>query len=259
MKRKLGIVIDFIENYTPCETLKMIKKYGFETFFTGLYDDESLSQISKTAKELDLEFEFIHAPWDYINDMWTADEDPEIFKKIEECILQASKYGVGGVIVHVSSGYYPPKVCDKGFDRYDRLVSLAKEKGVKIGFENLRTIGHLTCVIERYVNEDHVGFCFDSGHSYCYTEKPIPWLDLYGKKTIYTHIHDNMGKTTYTKEDKHLLPFEGIIDFKYIMDKLNEYDYKGSIMIESLEALSQYKGEEFIKEAYIRGQKLLNL
>ena len=179
MDRKLGFYVNCINSAKPWETLRVGKSLGFQTFFTTDYDDETLSKLKNTADELDMQFEFIHAPWGDINDMWTADEDPEIFNGIEKCIRQASKYGADGIIIHVSSGYHPPKICDKGLKRYDRLIALAKELGVNVAFENLRKIGNVAYMMERYEDEPHVGFCYDTGHAHCYTEKSIPWLDLF--------------------------------------------------------------------------------
>lgn len=256
MDRKLGLYLGCIKTDKQWETLRVANSIGFKSFFTGLYDDQSLEMLKSTADELGMEFEFIHSPWNGINDMWTADTDPEIYFEIKKTIAQAKKYGAGGIIIHVSSGYYPPQICDKGLDRYDRLVAYAKECGVNIAFENLRKIGNVAYMMQRYEKESHVGFCFDTGHAYCYTEKRIPWLEIFGDKLMYTHFHDNYGKTGENVEDKHLLPFEGIIDYQSIIDKLDEYDYKGSIMLESIDENSAFKGEDFIKEAFERATKI---
>ena len=256
MNRKLGINVDCIKNDKLWQNLYVIKDAGFESFFAQDYDDETLTNLSKVADELGLDFEFIHGPWRGINSLWTADEDPELYFEILECIRQAHKYGVGGIILHVSSGYTPPEICDKGLKRYDAIINLAKELGVKVAFENLRKVGNVIYLMDRYSNEDNVVFCYDFGHAFCYTDKRTPWLDLIGNKTVYTHIHDNFGKTGEENEDLHLLPFEGLIDYQSIIDKLDEYDYKGSLMLEVFDINNEKKGKDFIFEAYKRLKKI---
>ena len=259
MIRKIGINADCIKTENLWENLKTVKDAGFDCFFTLTYDDQTICKVADTAKVLGLDYEFIHAPWKDINDMWTSENDPGIFFEMENCIKIAKKYGIGGVIIHASSGYHPPEVCDRGLCRYDRLVAFAKSLDIKIAFENLRKIGNLCCLIDRYEEEEHVGFCYDFGHAHCYMEKDVPWMDLFGRKTLYTHIHDNFGKTGVENEDIHVLPFEGNIDYKRIMTKLDEYEYKGSIMLEVSDVNSQYKGKDLIYEAYKRAIKLINL
>ena len=156
MDRKIGLYLGCINSQKQLETLNEIKEIGFNSFFTCLYDDDSLEKLKKTTDETKMTFEFIHSPWIGINDMWTSIEDPSIYFEIKKTITQAKKYGAGGIIIHVSSGYYPPQICDKGLERYDRLVAYAKECGVNIAFENLRKIGNLAYMMQRYETEPHL-------------------------------------------------------------------------------------------------------
>ena len=260
MERKLGIVSECIIGEEPIDTLDRIKKAGFETFFTGRIDEPTVSALVNKADKLGLECEFIHAPFKGINYMWTPGVDYlPVYNGMKESIDTASKCGIKTVITHVSSGWHPPQVCDIGLSRYDALVEYAISKNVILAFENLRKLGNLACLMERYENVENVKFCYDCGHEHCYTAI-VPFLDFYGKKIICTHIHDNHGRDWSRPEedtDEHLLPFDGTVDYKLMMQKLDKADYRGSLMLEVFNAKYQYMTpDEFIADCYARIKKI---
>ena len=80
---------------------------------------------------------------------------------MKESIDTAANNGIGMVITHVSSGWNPPPVNDLGLSRFDKLVLYAKERGITLAFENLRLLGNLACLVDRYEKEENVRFCFD--------------------------------------------------------------------------------------------------
>lgn len=263
MERKLGIVCDCIIDEPSIITLDRMKDVGFETFFTGLIDIESVSALKNKADKLNLEFEFIHAPFKGINYMWTPGLDYlPIFNGMKESIDSAAECGVKTVITHVSSGWNAPQVCDIGLARYDTLVEYAMRKNVNLAFENLRKLGNLACLMDRYDNIENVTFCYDCGHEHCYTAL-VPFLDFYGKKLSCTHIHDNHGRDWNNPNadgDEHLLPFEGTVDYKLMMDKLNKVGYTGSLMLEVFNTnYSSMSPDEFLRDCYARIKKISKL
>lgn len=259
MERKFGLICNETEG-TDRVSLELLKKYGFSCFFSDLYDLESVFALRKKADELDLEYEFIHGPFKGINDMWTSEETPEIYNELIKSIDAASAAKVKSVIIHVSSGWNAPKVNDLGLSRYDALVEYAREKGVILAFENLRKLGNLACLMDRYENCDNVAFCYDCGHEHCYTVT-VPYAELFGNRFLCTHIHDNFGLPGKGLDgDRHLLPFDGDIDYKKMMDRLNAIGYKGSLMLEVfLELYPNMQAEEFVKTAYERIEKISKL
>ena len=228
MKRKLGIPATCICGAEAIDTLDKIKAHGFDCFFTGVKDLEYSVKLKEKSVKLGLDYEFIHAPWNGINEIWTAKETPQIYKDFIYSIDVASKAEVKTIILHLSSGEDAPCVSDIGFKRFDDLVEYANKKDVVLAIENQRKLGNLSCILERYEKTPNVGFCFDNGHEHCFTEN-IPFLDFYANRVICTHIHDNFGKKS---GDVHLLPFDGNYDFEVMMNRLNQVEYKGSLMLE---------------------------
>lgn len=263
MERKLGIVASCLHGVSERDALEKIRAAGFETFFTGSYKNDDVRAIKQRADELGLEYEFIHAPFRNINQMWTAGMGYlEVFDYMKESIDAAANNGIKYVITHVSSGWNPPAVNDLGLARYDEIVLYAKEKGVVLAFENLRLLGNLACLVDRYEKLDNVRFCFDCGHEHCYT-KTVSMMDVFTTKVCCTHIHDNCGRALEDKVndfDQHLLPFDGSYNYEKMMRKLDEYGYAGSLMLEvGQNSRSDYLAmshEEFLATAYERIKKI---
>lgn len=263
MKRKLGIMAHCLQDIDVIDALEKIKNAGFETFFTSSFGSVSkTAAIKKRADELGLTYEFIHAPFHGINEMWMPGLGYlTMFNAMKQSIDEAAENGIPYVITHVSSGWNPPQVNDLGLSRYDDIVLYAQKRGVIIAFENLRLLGNLACLIQRYEHMDNVKFCFDNGHEHCYT-KTINWLDIFTTKTCCTHIHDNMGRPFDDKAndfDQHLLPFDGTYNYEKMMRKLDEYGYAGSLMLEVWQNTPEYQAmshEEFLATCYERIKKI---
>lgn len=99
-------------------------------------------------------------------------------------------------------------------------------------------------------------------------------LGLYGDKLFGTHINDNLGirdfngKTTW-HDDLHLLPFDGMADWQYNVDRLKKCGYKGILTFElnndskpnrhENDKYAKMPIEEYIAEAYARACKIANM
>ena len=263
MKRELGIISSCIKGLDEADALDYIRDAGFSTFFSSenATDMQSVTKIRKKADALGLRYEFLHAPFKGVNAMWTDEAiSYPFFQSILNAIDAASENGVPAIIMHVSSGWHPPQINDLGLSRYDKVVEYGEKKGVIIAFENLRKVGNHAYLMQRYEDNKFVAYCFDNGHEHCYTET-VPYLDLFGKKLLCTHLHDNFGRPAVkeTDGDLHLLPFDGNYDFKKMMRKMDEYGYTGTLMLETgnwNERYADIPPEKFLQTAYERIKKI---
>ena len=262
MERKLGIMANCLEGVSAYDALDKIKEAGFEAFFTNDYKLDDVKKIKEKADMLGLSYDFIHAPFYSINQMWTSGMGYlEVMSYMKESIDSASVCGIPYVITHVSSGWNPPAVCDMGLARYDELVLYAKERNVTLAFENLRLLGNLTCLMDRYEKMDNVKFCFDCGHEHCYT-KTVNMMDVFTTRVCCTHIHDNFSRKLEDRVgdfDLHLLPFDGTYDYEKMMRKLDEYNYGGTLMLEVWQNNDEYKKMshmDFLRTCYERILKI---
>ena len=266
MKRKLGIIAEYTEKSSPIANLDAIKGEGFDCFFSKNTDIKTISELKNKAEKIGLDFEFIHGPFGMnapINPMWQDSQDYKITSDAyKQTIDNASECGVGGVIMHVSSGWTPPALSEIGLERFYEIAEYAKFKKVILAFENQRMPEYLKAVFEKVKNNPFVFFCYDCGHVNCFTPE-YPIMKTFGSLIKYTHFHDNFGKVNLVKDDLHILPFDGNNDFEKIINELDEFDYTGSIMLETVD--TNYKESDFsnqndfIKEAFKRATRLNEL
>ncbi len=242
MKRKLGINTECLGGHgiSPADALEMAHRQGFEAFFTGTLEPTVVAELRRRGEEYGMDFEFIHAPFRGVNAMWRAGmEYLKIMDEMKGTIDLAAVNGVPTVICHVSSGWNAPGVCDIGLARFDELVLYARERGVTVAFENIRVVGNLAMLVDRYEGMDNVAFCLDVGHEHGYT-KTVSWFDIFTTRVIGTHIHDNHGRALEDKTcnpDEHLLPFDGTCRYEPLIRKMDQYGYTGSLMLEVFDSV----------------------
>ena len=273
MKRKLGIPSGCVRGYTEAGAIRLIREAGFDCVFTGYISVKEVGAIKNECEKQGIELEFLHAPFRvtgnggstvYCNEFWRSDLTYlPLCNDIIECIDTAGEVGVDTVMMHVSGGWYAPPITEKGLSRFDAVVEHALRRGVRLGFENTRNIGNLAAIMERYENLPEVGFCYDCGHEHCYTEN-VRFLDLFGRRTFCTHIHDNLGKDKtdpLLDADYHWLPFEGDIDYREMIDLMDRYDYRGSLMLEVYQygRFAELRAEEFLAICYERIKRIGDL
>lgn len=265
MHYKFGIISECLPGIAPVDALPKIREAGFDCFFTGRYHLEDVMALRHRADEVGLEFETIHAPFSGINRMWLAGMSYlGIYEQMKESIDSAAEAGVPTVVLHLSSGWGAPEICDLGLARFDELVVHAAHRGVTLAFENLRKIGNLAYIADRYEGMDNVRFCYDWGHEHCYT-KTVDWMDIFCRRVACTHIHDNLGRGEEKAGDPdlHLLPFDGNLDYAHVMRKLEEYGYRGPLTLEVgagvTEEYEKMTPEAFLAECYARLERISKL
>ena len=242
MERKLGIFAECLRGVSATEALPLLKKAGFTCYSTHRYEDD-LKELVEIGNELGIECDSVHAPFrftdTYCNDMW---KDCAGFEKMNESYLRsidsAAECGVPYVVIHFMANLKIPKISDMGLARFDAIVDYAKQKGVTVAFENMIRVGPLAYAVDRYENHPNVAYCYDFGHAHCYSgyayDPDIEWLDIMQDRVVTTHVHDNNGfiPNADYEMDFHMVPFDGNLDYQKVMKKLDEYNYRGALVME---------------------------
>ncbi len=276
---RLGINLDLKldgEIRTWEERLLAAKRAGFEAFFVCWDDQEGISEqcraLAALAKQEHMIFHGIHAPWVGVDTLWEPEEKTEyVVQKQIDCVRLCAELNVPTMIIHPYIGfdreYRPTK---EGIQNYARIVAVAEELGVKLAFENVEGEVYLAEIFKQLGDSPAVGLCWDTGHAQCYNEgRDIPGLYANGK-LFFTHFNDNLGRTGegYTwKDDAHLLPYDGIVNWNGVMKRLEKAGYEGDVLMFELTAKSKpgrethkkYEGmsfEEFIAECYARAKRV---
>ena len=258
------------------EQIRLLKKTGFEGFFTPWKKEYPVNEWAALARELGMIYQSIHAPFGGVADLWRSDKEKAQAAENEliDCIHSCSENGVGLMISHCYIGFDGNvDITEEGLSRYGRIIDEAERCGVNIAFENTEGEEYLFALLDRYGDRKNVGFCLDTGHEMCYNfGKNL--LEFFGDKLIATHINDNLGIKDYNgkifwHDDLHLLPFDGIRDWKETADRFRKCGYKGILTFELCKSSKPDRHEndkydrmpleEYFAEAYGRACRFASM
>ncbi len=112
----------------------------------------------------------------------------------------------------------------------EETVALAAAVGVRVAIEvipnDLSSPNALVDLIEEQVEELDAGICLDYGHAHLMGDLGEAIESMSGH-LLTTHVHDNHGR-----EDEHLVPFAGTIDWDAAMMATQKIGYDGMLMLE---------------------------
>lgn len=243
------------KDVTPFETIDAIKKSGFNKVFVQWFDRDwnpsQQEQVDYILKN-NLEIIFAHLGYEDINNIWLDNEEGDLLiQKYKNDIKTCKENNINMVIMHLTNRSQAPKYNHIGLKRIKEIVDYAKSLNVKVAFENTKIKGYLEYVLNN-IDNDNVGFCFDSGHFHAHFKDEFNF-ELVKDKIFAVHLHDNDMSA-----DQHLIPFDGTINWENIIHKLKESNYDGPITLE-LCYRNEYLNmtiEEFYKKGYEIAQKL---
>ncbi len=226
-KQRIGI--SFAKSYDLAigEILQIIKNVGFDGISPVWKSGAELADIVEIAEKLGLEVQSLHAPFAKAADMWSREENvllpakTELKRVIDDCV----KFHIPVVVAHVWIGFdYKFDMNSLYYENFEEIVGYAKEHNVKIAFENTEGIEYLRALMAHFKGDETVGFCWDSGHEMCYNYSEDLLAEV-GDRLMMTHLNDNLGISRFDgkihwTDDLHLLPFDGIADWDYNIQRL---------------------------------------
>lgn len=273
--RKICLGLSKQEATPLTQQLQVLKDTGFDGFFVVWDTRLDMDSLRQKAVELDMPFQSIHAPWDRSADLWRQDEPKAQLgvQELKDCIDVCVRCGAPVMVAHVFIGFKEHDPTPLGLVRYGQVIDYAREKGIKIAFENTEGEEYLDMLMEHFQGDEAVGFCWDSGHEMCYNRSRDLLAD-YGDHLICTHLNDNLGVCDPSGriswlDDLHLLPFDGVADWQKIADRLQKCGFSGELTFE-LSRFSKpgrnennsYKAmpyEAYIKEVFDRACRVAEL
>ena len=225
-----------------------------ETDFFNLCEDEFI-RVLEGQKALfsshGLEVSQAHAPW-----RTPKDGDPEERKRwvvaMEKSIRGTHALGCRRFVVHplmpyMTSPDHPDEVWEMNEGFLAHLADYAKAYGVTVCLENMPFPGFpistpVDCIrMVDKLGRENLKICLDTGHAAIFTGSDVACaVRAIGERLEAVHIHDNMGK-----EDEHLIPGDGIIDWDGFAAALGEIGYGKVISLETSAKLNKYPKEEW--------------
>lgn len=140
-------------------------------------------------------------------------------------------------------------------ENVNALLWYSDKAGVSLTVENLLT-GECNHILSHSLNaipHPRYGLCYDSSHDNL-TANPLAILQKYRHRLWATHISDNYGQN-----DDHVLPFEGVFDWKGFSKTFPYEDYPCVILLEVEMGEPVFKQADiFVKETFRRARMLQN-
>ena len=244
------------KNITLLETIEAIKKAGFSTVFIQWYNRQpescSTEEQLKLIHQLGLNVLFAHLAYKGVNVIWEEGEAGDnMVESYKNDIDACKENNIPMVVMHLTTKTIAPPYGEIGLNRIKEIVKYVKEKDMKIAFENTKIKGYVDYVLSN-IKDSHVGLCFDSGHCHVHFDDDFNF-EMFKDRILAVHLHDN-DKT----DDLHLLPFDGTIDWMWVVKNLKDCNYQGPVTLELCYRYHYLEMDpvDFYKKGYETGVKL---
>ncbi len=214
----------------------------------------------------------MHAPIarDYVNGSWkdglslAATDESQRRAAIEETLATldvAAAVRYSTLVVHggVPEPYGGPADNHLGslVRSLEELSPMAQQYGVRLAVEvipnALSTPAALVDLIESDIDAADLGICMDVGHARLMGDV-VDAIETCSGHLITTHLHDNRGRN-----DDHLVPGKGVIDWDATLLALQKIGYDGPWMFELAAAAERKPVLELAVKARERFEALLHI
>ena len=232
--------------------LAQIAGYGFEAvelFATrshfDYHDPSAIAQLGEWLRETGLALHGIHAP---IAESFgpgvrgttfstaTADgaKRQAAVREAETAAAIAREIPARFMVVHLGTPTVKSVPNDNSRAAAARSVEeicrAAEPLGLRIALEvipnDLSSAQALVAMLERDFDGSSVGICMDFGHAHLMGDLADA-IELAAEHLITTHVHDNRGR-----EDDHLVPYQGTIDWPAALVTMQKIGYEGTYLME---------------------------
>jgi len=235
--------------------LNELAEFGFrevELFATighvDYHDDRAIDQLASWLQGAGLRLHSVHAPIveHIVNGRWgpalsTAATAEQIraraVREARAAVAIARRIPFSFLVTHLGiPDAFKPGADDNAAAAARRsleeIAEAASGVGVRVAVElipnGLSTADRLVQMLEEDLELDPpgAGICLDMGHAFLMGDL-VDAMEVASGHLVTTHVHDNRGK-----EDDHLVPFDGRIDWPTALMSLQKVGYDGVIMFE---------------------------
>lgn len=201
--------------------------------------ERKLTHVRTCAADNGLEIHQAHAPGRYPPQDATDADRAERFERKSQALYGCALLGCPYMVVHPILPYgtkvnvNPEGVWEINVEFFSRLTEKAREYGVTLCYENMPfkvfpfSEPEFVLKMAKEIHDPHFRVCLDTGHAALFGD-PADAVRLIGKEYLHTlHVHDNDGQN-----DRHFIPYTGVIDWARFCDALCEIGYEGYLSLE---------------------------
>ena len=252
---KIGIESDAYFGFDDFERgMRLMKEHGYDGFdyqelgsvpSSPLYkmsDEEMkayLTKVKDCAREIGLEIYQLHGAFPCV-DFSTEEGCQKQIECFKKSIIGAKYLGCPKIVVHP---FMPGlEINTPSDDEYllnarlfKQLAPFAREHGVIVCIENVAAPqGTSMSYIENVkkaldeVDDEYIKACLDTGHFEAVGTDIYGAIRLLGKHLAALHVHDSAFG-----QDRHAIPFQGLVDWQGFTRGLKEVGFKGVISLET--------------------------
>lgn len=252
--------VDFSLNHLDYRDPRSVYSKDTEEF-TAYFSD-----LKKYADELGLVVCMTHGRGTGFRNI--KEEDDALVENARLDCIATKLLGAPVCVMHSVTTIYMTPACDPqlmrdlNFDMFTRILPYAKGSGIQIAtetygdavlFDACDFFGNIDEFMKTYDRicavgdfKDYFTICVDTGHSnkasrFHNNPAPADVIRMLGPNVSVLHLHDNDKMT-----DQHKIPCTGTIDWKDVLDALDEIHYQGYY---NLELELRWFGEELMIES----------
>ncbi|MGB9595262.1 MAG: sugar phosphate isomerase/epimerase family protein [Candidatus Poribacteria bacterium] len=240
-KFKPGVSLRFSETPETDENLLALSnsKLDYVEITYASYCDNIAwtDTVRKILEKTSIKINSVHAPFSKEVDISRLDDGCNFaIQEISKSIDMAERISADILVVHGSSEPINDNDRIKRIAKCKSSLSILCEKvklaGIKLAVEMLprtclgNTADELQILLDGLPIE-HIGFCLDVNHSKDHTKIPDIVKQL-GNRIITLHISDYDGV-----DEKHWMPFKGLIDWGTFANSLCDIEYSGAFIYEA--------------------------
>ncbi|RMG58148.1 MAG: sugar phosphate isomerase/epimerase [Deltaproteobacteria bacterium] len=228
-------------------------------------DREFVRRFLSSAERRGIRVPTVHFPlYFHIDDIkkgrWTSlstENDELRLASVEEtiaCALPLVIQGEGTLVIHTTfpGNEVPLKRKLLFKDSLERILE-ALPDGISLALENTAMpSGTSRAIVDlvREFGEERLKVCIDVGHAHVAEEAPSAVVAADGCLAD-VHISDNGGE-----EDEHLVPGEGTVPWKPVIDGLRKIGYDGPLTLELRDREKGERGEPaYFEDLILRGKE----
>lgn len=266
---KIGLELHKDMGIPFADQIRLYRQVGFEGFFAYWENGMDVKALKRVADEEGMIFQSLHAPSGIgSRHLWYESEETQpAIDTFLACLRDCAAAGVPIMVLHSFYGFDLHEPTELGLTNYGIIIDEARRLGVKVALENLEGEEYLAALLAHFKDDPAVGFCWDSGHECCYSSRDLLAEPHHGPQLIATHLNDNLGIRDWNHEltgldDLHLLPFDGIIDWQDVAERLAKWNFNDILMFElkpkgqpgrrESDAYARMTPAEYVTNAYMR-------
>jgi sugar phosphate isomerase/epimerase len=210
------------------------------------YRDEAVvAELGRWLRETGLTLNSVHAPitdvfggsgprTTYSNAFSAHDRREAAVRETGVALAIARRIPFDVLVLHLGT----PTNMSAGDDNYlaaavrslDEIRRLAEPLGVRVAVEvipnRLSDASSLVAILEDELDGSSTGICLDFGHAHLMGDVADA-VETVAEHIIATHVHDNHGR-----DDEHLVPYRGSIDWDRALVTMQKIGYEGTYLME---------------------------